>query len=348
MRRYWLHRISTEHTVSHKLLTNGYLTLGWSQFSKTGILDASREDTTAHFNEICKSQECDTIRSRWSMWYFAQFSKDDIVVVPTARGNFSICKVLEPAKPIGSFQEEIKEFTDDSGKLISWKNNMLVRGSEDIDLGFAIKVEIIRIDISRSQFADGALTARMKMRQTNGEITNRELCESVDRASKLEMPINFYDEAIKSAEALLDPINKLKPDQFERLILAYMKKIGADDAYIPAKNEHGKTGIADADVVAVFNALKIAVLIQVKHHQGKTDQYAIKQITDYAQQLKDTDSELHYDYDEDYQIIPWVITSADGFDDSAIKMAKEKEVRLIAVTEFTQMLIDVGMSSFNI
>ena len=45
MRRYWLHRISAEYSVSHKLLTKGYLTLGWSQFSKTGILDASREDS---------------------------------------------------------------------------------------------------------------------------------------------------------------------------------------------------------------------------------------------------------------------------------------------------------------
>lgn len=127
-----------------------------------------------------------------------------------------------------------------------------------------------------------------------------------------------------------------------------MKRIGADDVYIPAKNEHGKSGDADADVVAVFNALKLAILIQVKHHEGITNIFALKQIREYVKQLKDPNSELNYDYDEEYQILPWVLSSAAEYDEDAKSYAKEKSIRLINGKEFAEMLLDAGIVNLNI
>lgn len=348
MSKYWLHRISASYDVSYSLLMKGYITLGWSLFADTDILKAARETTTKRFEIICEDKGCSKTRARWSMWYFAQFSEGDIIVVPTARGKFSICRIIEQAKSISSFQHEIGNFTSDLGKQVSWDNGRLSCESQIVDVGFAAKVEFLQKEIYRSEYADAALTARMKMRQTNGEITNRDLCISVDNAAALEKPIRFYDAARECAKALLKPIKKLRPDQFEKLVQAYMKRIGADDVYIPAKNEHGKSGDADADVVAVFNALKLAVLIQVKHHEGITDKYALKQIYEYVNQLKDPNSELNYDYDEEYQILPWVLSSAAEYDEDAKSYAKENSIRLINGIEFAEMLLDVGIVNLNI
>ena len=39
---YYLHRISHEGNISYSLLENKILTLGWSKFADSNILDAAR------------------------------------------------------------------------------------------------------------------------------------------------------------------------------------------------------------------------------------------------------------------------------------------------------------------
>lgn len=76
-------------------------------------------------------------------------------------------------------------------------------------------------------------------------------------------PINLYNLTIeKLTENLLKLIQeKIDADRFEKLVEWYMKRIGADDTVIPAKNNLTE---GDADVIAYFESLKTAVLIQVK------------------------------------------------------------------------------------
>lgn len=337
MPRYWLHRISNEYDVSYSLLMKGYLTLGWSNFADTTIMDDARKDVS-EFEKICKKKECADKRSRWSMWYFAQFAKGDTVVVPLYDGKFMICKVTEQAKPI-------QAFTDDFEAGLKANIN-----SGEIDLGFAAKVDFLTEEFMRSEYAEDALAARMKMRQTNGEITDRDIIDNIDKIIRGEKITPFCVSVKGCADEFLKPIlDKLTPIQFEKLIQQYMQKLGADDAFIPAKNEPGKTDSADADVIAIFNALKIVVLIQAKHHKEITDKVAVNQIAKYTDQVKADGSKLLCDYSvKDYLKIPWAVTSADCFDKQAAEEANEKKVRLINRKEFAEMLLDAGIVNINI
>lgn len=346
-KEYWLHRISRESEVSYTLLDKGYLTLGWSDFafSSPDIINAK---DVKEFEKAYESLNIEKCRARWDMWKFAHFNCGDIVVVPLNCGLFSVCRILEKAKPIFELQNVIGEFKDTNGELITWHNGYLKRKDKKVDLGFFVKVETIKTNLKRSEYADSALTSRMKMRQTNGNISDIKL--SVEAVISAERPILFYYEVLKNtSEQMLDFIqNKLNPGKFELLVKAYMDKIGADITYVTAKNEPGKENFADADVVAVFNDLKLSVLIQAKHHKNTTDDWAIKQITEYAKQLMDEDIQLSHKGEEENSYLTWVISSCKGFSEAAIEEAKNNNVRLINGEEFSKMLIDVGIANINI
>ena len=348
-RKYWLHRISHEWEISYVLLDEkGYLSLGWSKFSKSGILDAARKSDD-DFENVYRKEIKDKNKSRWNMWYFANFKVGDYVVVPRYNGEFSVCEVLEIAKPIGEIQNEFDEFTDKKSHRITWDKNidlLRIEGSDDsVDLGFVVKVKILRTE-KRSEYADSALNSRMKMRQTNGDISD--LGNNIVEVTKAEAPINFYENAIEAgAKVLLDRIVKdLNPSKFELLVKSYLDKIGADYSYIPSRNETGKTNHADADVIAVFEKLKLTVQVQVKHHTDETSQWSVEQIKEYEKQLKDKTSELYHEREDNYTIIPWVISSCD-FSNEAIKKAYEENVRLITGTEFSRMLMDAGLANID-
>ena len=132
-----------------------------------------------------------------------------------------------------------------------------------------------------------------------------------------------------------------------------MKSIGADDVYIPAKNEHGKEDEADADVIAEFEKLGLSILIQAKKHDKgtQTASHAVEQIIKYKEQLEDPNSDLSHGYEdkEDKRVnVAWVISSSDDYDDKAKSFAKEKHVRLINGLEFARMLINSGLSDLNL
>ena len=309
-------------------------------------MDAARK-SEAEFEEAYKNVNNDKNKSRWNMWYFASFHVDDIVVVPRYDGEFSVCKVLEIAKPIGEIQSEVGEFFDKKAQHITWENGLLKRDGENdtVDLGFVVRIQILRT-LKRNEYADSALNSRMKMRQTNGDVSD--LRSSIDTVCTAEKPINFYENAIEEgSKKLLERIEKdLDDKKYELLVKAYMDKIGADYSYRPSKNEHGKTNHADADVIAVFEQLRLTVQVQVKHHVNKTDKWAVEQILGYKEQLEDKGSDLYHEREDDYTIIPWVISSCD-FSDEAKELAANNKVRLITGAEFSRMLMDVGLANID-
>ena len=344
-KEYWLHRISYEWEVSYSLLEKGYLTLGWSAYKRTNILNSKDK---REFEITYESLNNKKFRSRWDMWKFAHFNSNDIVVVPLFNRKFSIYRIVEKAKPIDELQCVIGDFTDVNGDTITWNNGIIIRKNKPIDLGFFAKVEPIKTELKRSEYADCALTARMKMRQTNGNISD--IKSSVDDVINAEKPIIFYEDVLEeTSKKLLDYIKeKLNPNKFEYLVKAYMDKVGADITYVTAKNEHGKENYADADVVAVFNDLKLSVLIQAKHHINITNDWAIQQITEYAKQLNDENYQLSHEGEEENSYLTWVISSCDEYSDEAKKIARESGVRLINGIEFSKMLIDAGISNINV
>ena len=338
--KYYLHRISHEGNVSYSLLEKGILTLGWSKFSCTNILQAAREPDYKRFNPIAESLGEGKNRSRWCMWYFARMEKGDKVIVPLYGGLFSVYEVDEIANSIFELEQEELEICGawDSHKIV-WKDHRLYDevAERQIDLGFFVKVKPIVQNIPRS-YVIGKLVSRMKIQTTSADITDiGDHVEKAITAGKNNKPISLYEQSIEALakdlkKQIIDILDDIK---FEKLIKWYVEKIGAEYSKIPAKNEPGKKDGADADIVAEFKNLKHIIYIQAKHHEGETSDWAVHQIKEYFSQKSEGDP--------DYSYARWVISTCDKYSEAAVKTAKENNVRLIDGEEFARMLIDAGL-----
>lgn len=218
---------------------------------------------------------------------------------------------------------------------------MKIEGEEKpLDIGFLRKVSVVCKDIPRDGFADAALTSRMKVRQTNTDISD--LAENLHRAVeafKAGKPINLkaelVEKSIDSWKSVM--LNDLNPDKFERLVWWYFLRAGATEVAIPQKNQPDKSG--DVDVTAVFEEIRTIISVQVKFHQGETDDVAIQQIQDFAQ----SQESLSDGYNRQY----WVVSSADTFSENALNLARETNVQLICGKEFVEMLLNMGIGGLD-
>ncbi|MFW5983084.1 MAG: restriction endonuclease [bacterium] len=336
---YWLHRISHIAELSYPLLDKGFLTIGFSDFTKKEFIDKVLEDDWNYFNEQFQEMWGKVPRTRHNLWRFLKFSKGDIVIVPSW-GTFFVCEIIDE-KPLlinETYSDDLKTWGDK--KVTTDGTYLISENGKAYDLGFARKVQILHKNISRAKFADAKLTSRMKIRQTNSSIND--LNKSIEKsiANYIEnRPIHLHSIIVeKTANLVLDAIKaELNPDKFEKLVRTYFKTIGANEVTIPSKNARDKEG--DADIVAVFENIKLIIYIQAKFHKGKVNEWGTNQILDYK-----TNKES---IDDGYNKIAWVITSADTFNDEAEKIATENEIQLIDGLEFSKMLLNAGINLLN-
>ena len=338
----WLHRISHHAETAYPLIEQGYLSIGFLDFSTPEFVQETKEKGWSYFNSEFQSRWGSIPRTRYSLWRFiAEMKKGDLVVVPSA-GKFSVYEIeSDSALPISEVHtHDLKTWSNES---LSLKNNALCKtedNSKIIDLGFFRKVKLIESDIPKYDYADAALTARMKYRATNNNMSV--LSENLNRsleAYREKRPINLYSSIMNNyKDSMLSLIcRELKPDKFESLIKWYFEKIGASMVYIPAKNESGKVG--DADIVAVFEPIKTIFYVQAKFHKGETSDWATRQIIDYKSN-KDC-------IDDGYSKIAWVVSTSDSFSKDCVNLATENNVGLFNGLEFTQMLLNAGFENLG-
>ena len=208
-----------------------------------------------------------------------------------------------------------------------------------IDLGVFRKVEPIVIKLPRQEYADQALYSRMKLLQTNADIWD--LRESVDKTierGKDKRPIRIHEELLESTlEATQKTISEYAQHYtYEDLVEKYLKAIGASDIIKPATNESA-TEFGDADRVAYFEELHVAVMVQVKKHENITNDWAVEQIIAYKENHKN----------EDYNVQLWVISNAEDFSEEAKTKASVASVRLINGKDFARMILEVGLKHFE-
>lgn len=335
-KKYWLHRISHEWEVSYPLFEKGYLSVGWRCFQKTDIIDRVRDGGDGAFNRFMDDKN-EKSRSRWNLWRFAQFSVGDIIVVPLFDRQFAICEVKEAPVPISALKGEtilsrVKETLTITEDGIPTEK----RNEKFYDIGFVVAVEKLT-QIPRS-YANADLISRMKIRQANADISD--LAGSVEGALQADGPVSIHDKIIEATtQSVHGIIEKYISDRpLEKIVMWYMKRMGADRVRIPAKNEKGKENGADADVIAEFDDLGLIFYIQVKNHKWETDDWAVKQVSEYTDQKKDENN--------DYTYIPWAVTTAE-FSQVAIEKAKEAGVRLIGGKELIRMLINKGINDID-
>jgi predicted Mrr-cat superfamily restriction endonuclease len=342
---YWLHRVSHLEHVSYPLLDNGYLSIGFSDFSDKKFLEkVSEEDWDffeKQFDEIWETRP----RGRYSLWRFiAEMRKNDIVIVPNWWQSFSVYKIEDNYAILPSSIEIGEKWKDwNDAKILHDKSKMLITEGEKecLDLGFFRKVKTIANEISRYEFADAALNARMKIRQTNADISD--LKESVDdaiKAFKNNEPINLKNSLIESSiEKWLKIIRKkMTPPKFENLVKIYFERVGATSVQMnPEKSKTNKTG--DVDVIAEFEPIKTIINVQVKFYSDITDEWPVQQIKDFA----DSKEKLNDGYSRQY----WVISTSDSFSEGCIRLALENAIILIDGKQFVRMILDAGLQNLN-
>ena len=350
-KNYWMHRITHERGVKEALLNDeGLLLTGWGAVSNDSFLEnvlgKGKQDFDAVYSlatggaDPCSGWKRTLPHNRFFLYMFLnEFQVGDYVVVPGPK-DFSVYEIVSD-KPFS--KEHIMEGIGNPDK-----QNIIKEGKkyyrkdtrEELELGFFWKVKPVELNISRELFAKDALRRRLKFQGTDNNIT--QLGQDVEDAIKRHhdnVPFLLKNEIVNSAwQIVLDKVQSIANDSaFEKTVKYYLERLGATSVMIPAKTLLSKEQ-GDADVVAIFEALQIKVIVQVKHYLKKVDVEAVKQIVDSMSVYEDSF----------YTVIPWVVAACDTFTDEAQMFAEENGVRLITGSEFTRSLLDIGFGSFDI
>lgn len=341
--KYWLHRITGGENalpLSEELFKKGYISIGWSDFSTEKDLKTIQSGWEPF--ESLFSNWTPTPRNRYNLWRFVnEMRPGDIVIVPFSY-SFAVCEI---ADDIVFTNESIDKdlLIDWNDKRVTLKTDGYLYNSDNsfVDLGFYRKVNIIiKERIPRSEYADQELFSRMKIRQTNADISDIEdsIQEAIQRFQD-KKPIYLKATIVEETwKTVLNSIKKLQNDiKFEELVGWYLKSIGGTDIMTPAKNESATTD-GDADKVAFFEKLGVAIMVQAKKHDNETDSWAVTQIESYKK---------NHLFDR-YKTILWVISTCDNFSEKAQRLAEENEVRLINGEEFAKMIIEVGLDGLTL
>lgn len=314
---YWMHRVEKHCNGLDTLFREKKLTIGFAGCANNDSFFTAflKSQTDEQYGNGEYGREFDKLywkiykgkiwRMRWSLWYFIHdMSEGDIVVVPYY-GGFCICKL--------------------KGKVVRSERRT------EMDIGWEWKVDILAKECApRKDYASTSLLSRMKCQQTT--LCLDALKDDVELALtkfRDHNPYCFEDELAKKCHEILDKFGT--PDEFERLVKNYFVRLGGQ-ADVLSKNYSGKVG--DCDVSALFPALRLNILVQCKKHWGKTNEWSVKQITDYAN--AETES-------EGWSYVKWVVSFADDFTDVAKELAKKEGVILISGNEFCRMLVTSGV-----
>lgn len=334
-KKYWLHRISHEWTISYPLLEQGYLSIGWNYLSKTNVINEIAKDGIDGFKKVIESAGIQ-YRLVQNLWHFLNFKPGDIVVVPKFDKEFGVFEIQGMPFRVSDKPEICIKSTDGMQIKVGEDGFFSSKTGYIYDIGYLVPVKELN-HIPRS-YANADLVSRMKIRQSTANIGD--ISESVEVAITTKQPISLHDYILDKASdhALSALKQRLSPDNLEKVVRWYMIKMGASRSYIPAKNESGKENYADADVIAEFDDLGLVFYIQVKKHTGKTNEWSVHQISEYQQQMQDGSN--------DYTYVSWVISTAE-FSELAKEDAKSKGVRLISGDDLVKMLLNCGIEDID-
>ena len=350
-KNYWMHRITHERETKEALLSDeGLLLTGWGAVSDDSFLEKvigkGKQDFDAVYSlatggtDPCGKWKRTLPHNRFFLYMFLnEFKAGDFVVVPGPK-DFCVYEIVSD-KPFS--KEHIMETIGNPDK-----QNIIREGGkyyrkdtrEELELGFFWKVKPVELNISRELFAKDTLRRRLKFQGTDNNIT--QLGQDVEDAIKRHRdnaPFQLKNEIVNAAwHIVLDKVQSIASDSaFEKTVKYYLERLGATSVEIPAKTKLSKEQ-GDADVVAIFDALQVKIIVQVKHYLKKVDVEAVKQILDSMSV-----------YEDSYNIIiPWVVAACDNFTDGAQTLAEENGVRLVTGSEFARLLLDIGFSSFDI
>ncbi len=191
-------------------------------------------------------------------------------------------------------------------------------------------------------YCGSGLVSRLKYQGTCVEATD--LISDIERSLKNaneKIPPKFktqLNDNLKQhvTKYLISKDSYLDDRKFEHLIKQLMLGLGATTSDIISKSKYGKS-IADVDVIANFTHLALQIYIQVKKHEGETDKHSVEQIIE-AIKIDNPEGES--------KIFGWVISSG-KFNEKAVKMADENNIRVINGEDLAEMILSVGLEIFE-
>lgn len=272
--------------------------------------------------------------------FFFEFKKDDYIVVPSG-GEFHVFQIESDDMLIyGGKDEIIKKRFDQIGLKLE---------NKDDDFKFFRKVKPIRVQIPRKGYAVGELCSKLKYQGTTLEITD-DAAKILKDALRADEPFSIYGRSIKFLTKNLyeNALKNITPDNLESLIAWYFKRKGADVYEVLKKNYSEKVEQEDADVLAIFEDLKIRFFVQAKAYTNKNDKKvnldgAICQLNKY----------MNYhviESDEKYTDLKWIVCLAEtneGIENYDKIKEENNDIRFINGMEFAEMLLNVGLQNID-
>ena len=333
MQYYMLRMMNHENGFGRKLFENGFAAIGYRDFDKANNFDfisiykeaqAEKQEEKILKENIKKCWNGEKIGSHWKIDKFFNFKIGDFLLIPDYK-CFHFVEITSNIIPFESIKEKF------------CTNNKIP------DIGFVYEIKKIHLNISRNDFLEAKLTARLK--NISGLLNITDLKEEIENSIKAfeeKKPINLNENLknILYKSTLKELMKSLNANKFEILLTKIMEKLGATTVDIPAKNNKDNTteGIGDVDVVAVFEKLKHIIYIQAKFHNGESNSWALEQLNDYNKE------------EEGYTQAFWAITTADNFNEEAKNLVHSdncKNIRLINGPELAKLILDIGIEGIN-
>lgn len=238
-----------------------------------------------------------------SMWRFIHdMGKGDLIVIPL-HGMYRVAELLD---------DHAFYFEKGGKEDYAWRRNAKWLDGKN--------------PIPRSH-ASGFLQARMRCQQTCVSASDllEDIKSSLGRSEPISFKQNVLDEVRPKVATHLH--KSLTPTNLETLLTEMFKRKGFKAMRLPTRQNMD----GDIDVrIELSLGLEVPIRplhvgIQVKQHQGVTDEYAVRQV---KTRLESGDIDRGV-----------VVTNADSFSEIAQKLAQEMDIDLIAKNDLVEWII---------
>lgn len=161
----WIHRTTQLTETAHWLLEQGYLSIGFSEFSDPEFIKyVCRENGRQIFEKYVEAQYASLPSACEDLWRFVvEMRKGDKVIVPESAG-YSVYELTEDlAKAIA--EVEVSGCRDKNGHPVHTKDDggLYAHTGELIDLGFVRRVTLVQKNINPNYGPFSGLTPFLKM-----------------------------------------------------------------------------------------------------------------------------------------------------------------------------------------
>lgn len=169
----WIHRIAQLPEIAHRLLEQGYLSIGFSEFSNHEFIkDLCRDNDRQIFKKYVEDYYASLPPACEDLWRFVvEMCKGDKVIVPESTGYSVYALTEDLAKAIA--EVDVSGCRDKNGHPVHTKDDggLYAHTGECIDIGFVRRVTLVQKNINPNDGSFAGLTPFLKMDEVIANIS---------------------------------------------------------------------------------------------------------------------------------------------------------------------------------